>query len=944
MKKHLMLLALVMLICSTAFAQGKSGDAKKSDLTAQVPVDKKVKVGHLDNGLTYYIRANKKPEGRVQFRLVTNAGSVLEDDSQQGLAHFCEHMAFNGTSYYPHNTMISELQTKGIEFGREINAYTSFDETVYYVNMPNSPDMIEMGMKILDGWSNKLLFDPQELEDERGVIHEEWRGGLGADDRMQKVTWPIMLKGSKYANRLPIGLEEVIMGFKRDDIVRFYQDWYRPDLQAVIIVGDIDVNQIEGKIKEYFSNHTMPTNPKVRGSFNIPTNVEPLIAIATDKEATGATLELIWKHAKAPQGTIGDYRQGIVRQLVNQMLNDRFNELAEKASAPFVYAGGGYGGFLGRECDAFSVYAMPKENRIEDAARLLLAEMKRCDQHGFLEAELERAKEDLLSGYAKSAKEVAKTDNNNFAGEYTRNYLQNEVIPGIVQEWKYAKEFCPEITLEECNRLVASWITDENFVFYLTAPEKEGYRVPTEKDALDIINANKTLTTEPWVDNFNAAPLYSKTLTAVTPKTVKSNDVLGYTEYTVPNGVHFVIKKTDYKADEIIISSYAFGGTSIYEDAEIMNASHADGFIDDAGISGFSSSQLEKKLKGMNLSISPSISNLEQGFSGNCSPKDLETTLQLINLYYDAPRKDKESFDKNIDAMRTQYKFAEENPQVVLLKKLYETAYNNNPRMILIPTEEQMNTLNLDRMYSMFKERFADASNQTFFFVGNISDEDIALIAKYLNALPCNGKQKGEKWIDRSPKFAEGVNHAEVRKGSDNQGMLVIMGQTEGFEDSYKNRLTIQEFSSALSITALEVIREKMGGTYSPYVTVDYQLLPEGQVTWMFFINCDPDKAEVIEKTALGIMEKYIKKGPDKATLKKVQEQMINQRQSSMQENRFWQGQIYGSYYYNENRDEMITNYEGLVKSVTAKDIKAAAKKYINLGRYTVVTLKPENK
>src|SRR5574344_1160314 len=949
MKKSILTLLLLLAVAATAFAQTNdtpSKVAKQSDLTAKVPVDKKVRIGHLDNGITYYIRANKKPENRVQFRLVNNAGSILEDDDQQGLAHFCEHMAFNGTQYYKSNEMISTLQKNGIEFGRGINAWTSFDETVYYVDMPtDNPAMVEMGFKILDGWASKLLFQPDEIEHERGVILEEWRGGLGAEDRLRKATWPTMFKDSKYANRLPIGLEDVIRNFKRETIVRFYNDWYRPDLQAIVIVGDINVDSMEAKVKEYFGNYTKRANPRQRPTFTIPGNVEPLITIATDKEATSSALQMFWKHAKAPQGTVGDYRTSLVRNLINGMLTSRFSELCEKSTAPMIAADAGYSGFLGRTCDAFTIYAMPKQNRIDEAATLLLTEIRRVDQHGFLQAELDRQKEALLANYKKMAKEANKTQSVDLAQEYTNNYLEGEVIPGIRQEYAYAEEFIPTITLEEVNSMVATWITDENFVVSITAPEKADLKVPTKDEITKIITTTKHTETTPWVDNYKDEPLFSKQLADVQAKVTKENKVLDYTEYTLPNGIRFIVKKTELKADEIRMMSYGFGGTSLYENNESYMASIASSLIDDAGIADFSSSQLEKKLKGLNVSISPDLSGESQGFHGNCSPKDLETMLQLLTLYYDAPRKDKESFDKNMEAMRTQYKFIGENPQYALIKKLYETAYQNDPRMVIIPSEEQLNSVNLDRTYEIFKERFADASNQTFFFVGNIADSDIQLISKYLGNLPCNGKQKAETWKDRSPKFAPGIQRAEVRKGSDNQGMFVIMGKTEGFNTkNMQDRLTIKALSDAMTITALEEKKKKMGGTYSPSVSVNYDIMPTGKVQWMFFINCDPNNMAAIEAAALDIMKTYIKKGPNKETLNKVKEQMIHNRQTAKQENGFWAGQIYGSYYYNEDRDANVANYDQMVNAISAKSIKAMAKQFIDLNHFTVVTLKPETK
>ena len=949
MKKLFTLIMLFALLGSMSFAQiGTAKSAgRKTDLTAKVPVDKKVKIGKLANGMTYYIRANKKPENRVQFRLVTNAGSVLEDDDQQGLAHFCEHMAFNGTQYYKGNEMISTLQKNGIEFGRGINAWTAFDETVYYVELPSdNADLVEMGFKILDGWASKLLFENDEIEHERGVILEEWRGGLGANERLRKATWPIMLKGSKYAERLPIGLEEVIRTFQRPVITRFYNDWYRTDLQAVVIVGDIDVNAMEAKIIEYFGNRKAVENPRPRPTFDIPGNKEPLVAIATDKEATGASMMLFWKHAKAPQGTIGDYRASLARNLVSSMLDDRYNELAEKPTAPFMYAGAGYGGFLGRTCDAFIGSCAPKENKIEDATEAVLAEIFRAVQHGFTKGEFDRAKEAMLENYRKMAKEANKTNSNNFAQEYTNNYLEGEVIPGIMKEYSYAKEFLGEegeniITLEECNNLIKGWVTEENFVYNLTAPKVDGYNVPTEADVLKIYNKCRNAKYDAWVDNFKDEPLFDKQLADVTAKVTKENKVLDYKEYTCPNGVKFVVKQTELKDDEIQMNSYAWGGTSLYSDAEFYNATTAASMIDDAGIAQFSSTQLAKKLKGVNISISPSIGQLTQGFSGYCVPKDLETMLQILYLYYDSPRKDKDSFDKNIDQLRNQIKFLGANPQYAFIKKYIETMRPNDPRAIVIPSEEDIQSLNLDRMYEIFRERFSNAAHQTFFFVGNIADADINLIAKYLGNLPTS-KSKAESWKKLKDYTFTGTPRATAYKGTDNQGTMLMLGVTKGYKHSTKNAEIIDQLSACMEITALEIIREKMGGTYSPSVNVSYERLPESEVTWMFYINCNPDSSDLIENAALDILKKYINEGPDAETLAKVQEQQIINRQNAKQNNGFWMSQIMGSYRFNESRDYIVNDYDAIVKSVTAKDIQDAAKKFIDMKHYMTVFLKPE--
>ncbi len=948
MKKQLFILVLFLFATAgMSFAQfGATGSKKekKSDLSAKVPIDKKVRVGKLDNGITYYIRANKKPEGRVQFRLAVNAGSVLEDEDQLGLAHFTEHMAFNGTEYYPHNELISKLQAKGVQFGGHVNAYTSFDKTVYYVNMPNDAEMLEMGMKILDGWASKLLMDPKEIDAERGVIIEEWRGRLGAQDRLQKQYWPIMFKDSRYANRVPIGTEEVLKTFQRPTIVRFYEDWYRPDLQAVIIVGDINVDEIEAKVKEYFNDNKMPANPKERPYYNVPDNKEPLVAIATDKEASSANIQMFWKHAQAPKGTIGDYRQMLVRTLAENIINARFAEMAEKASAPFLYAGGGYGSFLAKlDCAVLTAY--PKDNRIEEATAMLLKEMKRVDEHGFLQTELDRAKESLLESYRKAAKELNKTQSNDFADEYTNHYLEGDVIPGIRQEDQYAREFVPEITLDEVNAVVKDWITDENFIYVLTAPEKEGYNIPTKDAILKVVANSKNEKTEPWVDTYKDEPLFDKEVKKVTPVVVKENSTLGYTEYVISNGIRFIVKKTNYKEDEIQMRSFAFGGSALYGDKEAFMVGNVASLVDDAGIANFSSSQLSKKLQGKTVGVSPYISGTTQGFSGSCVPKDLETMLQLVDLYYEAPRKDRESFDRNIETLKTQVRMAAANPQAKFMRDFYEMAYDHNPRLVVMPTEQDIDGIDYERVYQIYGERFADASDQIFVFVGNVSDENIQTIANYLNLLPTNGKQKNEPKLDKSPKLAKGVNHSLTLAGTDKQGIVLVMGETQGFagKDDLRERIAVSALGEALQIRTTEVIREKMGETYSPYSTVSYEIDFDGSVSWMFFLQCAPENCESVEKAAIDLIKECVKKGCDRETLNKVKLQMIKERETRMQENSFWMGQILGSYQYKENRDANITDYEAMVNSLTTHDMKRLAKRYFDLGHYSVGTLKPEN-
>ena len=445
------------------------------------------------------------------------------------------------------------------------------------------------------------------------------------------------------------------------------------------------------------------------------------------------------------------------------------------------------------------------------------------------------------------------------------------------------------------------------------------------------------------MDNYKETPLFDKELANVAPQVSKVNKALDYTEYTLPNGIRFVVKQTNYKADEIRIKSFARGGASLYSDEESFLLTMTAPFIDDAGIGEFSSTQLNKKLKGKSLSISPSIGGSTQGFSGSCSPKDLETLLQLLNLYYEAPRKDQESFDKNVQALRTQYKALAAYPQIALQKTLLKTAYPDYKRFMGVPTDEDFDKLNLDRMYTVFRERFTDASNQIFFFVGNVSDEDISMIAKYLNNLPAGGEQKNEKDRDISPRLAPGIRHGVALKGTENMSIVIMMGETEGFDATQRNRRMVDMLGECLQISTTEIIREKMGDAYSPYGGVSYSLEPVPSVSWQFQIQCDPKKTDKVEKAALKVLKMYTKKGPSAETLAKAKEQMIKSRETQLQENSAWMNIIYGSYYFNEDRDEVVAKYNEWVNSITADEIKALAQKFFDFTHYTVTTLKPES-
>ena len=458
------------------------------DLTTPLAVDPNVKIGKLDNGLVYYIRQNKKPEKRVELRLVVNAGSILENDDQQGLAHFMEHMNFNGTRTFPKNELIDFLQKTGVRFGADINAYTSFDETVYMLQLPtDDTSLVAKGYRVLEDWAHYALLDGKEIDKERGIIVEEWRLGLGAQDRMMKKFLPVILKDSRYATRIPIGKVEIIENFKHETLRDFYHDWYRPDLQAIVVVGDINPNEVEAQIKAHFGNLKNPSAEKERVNYDLPDNADPLIAITTDKEATDNYVMMFYKHPLASDKNLGDFREKVLAELYTGMLNNRLNEITQKPESPFVFAGSGYGRFLARNKDAYMINAMAKESQIDKSLELLLAENERVKRFGFTQTELDRQKEEILSQYEKASKESDKTESADFCGEYVSNYLSGDAIPGAQKRFKYLKNLLPDVKMDDINALAKKWVTDNNMALVIMAPEKENVKVPTNDQVLDII-------------------------------------------------------------------------------------------------------------------------------------------------------------------------------------------------------------------------------------------------------------------------------------------------------------------------------------------------------------------------------------------------------------------------------------------------------------------------
>jgi zinc protease len=931
------LMISLALIISALFSQTTT-----IDLTTPLPIDPSVKIGKLDNGLVYYIRYNKKPEKRVEIRLAINAGSILENDDQQGLAHFMEHMNFNGTKNFPHNELIDFLQKTGVRFGADINAYTSFDETVYMLQLPTDDTvLVEKGFQVMEDWAHNNLLDDKEIDKERGIIVEEWRLGLGAQDRMRKKFFPIIFKDSRYADRLPIGKVEVIENFKHEVLKDFYRDWYRPDLMAVIVVGDIDLVKTEAQIIAHFSGIKNPETEKERKSYDIPDNKDPLIAITTDKEATNNIIFLLYKHPLVVEKTLGDFRTDILAELYTGMLNNRFGEISQKPESPYVGADAGYGRFLARTKDAYFVSAMSKENQIDKSLEVLLAENERVKRFGFTQTELDRQIEELQSQYEKASKEFDKTESMQFTNEYVSHFLSGDPIPGAQKKFKYVTKLVPGIKLEEINALAKIWVTDDNMALVVMAPEKEGVIVPTEAQILEIVKQSKTADLKPYIDNFKEEPLVKADISngKIVGKT--ENKELGYTELTLSNGVTVVLKPTTFKNDEILVAAYSPGGNSLVPDKEFMSANYASQVIDMSGAGNFDNIELEKKLKGKNLQISPYIDDVKEGFRGNSTPKDLETMMQLVYLYFEGPRKDTTAFKAFMSQMENQMKFMMSNPVMSFYDTLFKCAYPGYKRMIIFPTPAQLNEVNLDQIYTIYKERFADASDFKFFLAGNFTIDSISpFIEKYFGSLPA--LNRNETFKDTSPKFADGATNVTFYKGTDPQSMVGIV-MSEEFKWDENTLLRLRMLNEIFSIKLVEVIREKLSGVYSPQVMINWDQYPKPSFQFIVMFGCSPKTTEKLTKAVFGEIKKIIKKGPTEVDLKKAQEALIRKRETDMEKNEFWLAKL-ESIYYNHDSQGSVLQYKDRVNAVTIEDLKKTAATCFKPDHYVRVVLMPEQK
>ena len=910
------------------------------NLNSFIPLDPDVKVGKLPNGLTYYIRKNTEPKNRAELRLVIRAGSVLETDNQQGLAHFMEHMEFNGTKNFPKNELVNFLQSSGVRFGADLNAYTGFDETVYQLPVPtDSANVFNNAFQILEDWAHNATIDPTEIDKERGVVLEERRLGRGAGQRMRDQYFPLLLNNSQYSKRLPIGTEQVLTTFRPETLRQFYKDWYRPDLMAVIAVGDFDIKQVEGIIRGKFGRIPTIKNPKPRTEYQIPAHKDTKVVIVTDPEQPNTVIQVIYKRPEIKEKTLNDLRESIKRGLFNTMLGNRIQELTQRADPPFLGGYSNYSDFLGN-LDAFTSIAVAKEGNVERAIRAVLDENARVKQFGFTPTELTRAKQEFMTNVEQAYSERNKTRSVNYVNEYVQNFTDKAPYTSIEFYYNFLKKEQDGIKLTEVNALVDQFIHNDNRAVIVMAPEKDKAKLPTVAQILSYVDdAGKGLTA--YEDKTLDSPLLTKQPTGASVVDEKKIKDIGVTEWTLKNGVRVVLKPTDFKNDQILFSASSQGGTSLYDLKDFQSARFSSTLTAMGGTGEYNQIQLGKFLSGKQVSVYPFVGELSEGVNGSAAPKDLETALQLLYSYFTQPRKDADVVKGFLSNQRSglQNQINTPTPQRVFQDTVTVTLGNNNPRRQPLKPED-LDKIDLDRALKIYQERFANAGDFTFFFVGNFKEEQLKpLVEKYLGGLPAT--DKAEKFQDLGIRAPKGQVSKTVYKGLDPKASVQLIYSGD-ITWSPETATQLDALGEVLEIKLLEKLREEESGVYGVGANAAYAKYPVPRYTFRINFGCAPENVEKLIAKTQELINDLKQKGALPADIAKFKAETRRETEVQLKDNQFWLGYLQNQYYNGDAPDEVLHEKEQLAK-VTVESTKEAANTYFG-PNYIRLVLMPEKK
>ena len=923
----------IALLPSLSAAQDAS-----TGLTSALPCDAAIDTGRLTNGLRYYVRANHKPEKRAELRLAVNVGSVLEDENQRGLAHFTEHMAFNGTRDFRKQELVNYLESIGMRFGADVNAYTGFDETVYMLQVPtDSGGTLEKGIDILENWAHLVSFDDDEIDKERGVVIEEWRLGRGAEARMRDRQFPVIFKGSRYADRLPIGDEHLLETFPHEVLKRFYQDWYRPDLMAVVAVGDFDTAFVAQLIRKHFSTITRRATERPHPLYPVPDQPGTLYAIASDTEATLPRVAVYFKHAVEPEGSEREYRQKMVEALYNGMLNARLSELTQQADPPFLGAGS-FDGRLVRSKETYYLGATVKVGGIERGLDAILSEARRVRAYGFTETELDRTKQEMLRGMQRAYEERDKTESSGYADECIRNFLVGEPSPGISYEYELYRKYLAGIPLAEVDRLAARWVTDDNRVVVVNSPKKAGVTIPTERELAGVIAAAAKKPITAYVDRVSSEPLLAVPPTPGTITASTTNSKIGITTWILSNGVRVVLKPTDFKNDEVLFSAFHPGGTSLAPDSLYISALMATSIVSESGVAAFDQIALQKKLAGKIVRVSPALTELDERLNGSASPKDLSTLFELIDLYCTSPRVDSTAYQSLRTRLDAIVDTRSARPESALDDTLQVTLadYHFRSRPFTHSVIDEIRLLPAIRFY---RQRYSDMTGFTFIFVGSFTLDAIRpLVMTYLGGLP-SGSGK-ETWRDVGMHYPDRVIDKTVRRGIEpkSQVRIVFSGP---FDWSVDRVHELSSLAFILREKLREQIREEKGGTYGVGVGANPRRYPRPEYTFSIGFGCAPGRTEELTRAVFAEIDSLRNFGPDSSWIQKAKETQRRERETELKQNGSWIAWLQMLLTNGVDPDEIL-NFDRRVESLTRETVRETADRYLHKDRYVRIVLLPQ--
>jgi zinc protease len=939
---RLVLAAVVLAVVHTAPITGgqvaTTSGAATVPLAAPVPVDPRITVGTLPNGLRYYIRANQAPRNRAELRLVVAAGSVLEDDNQRGLAHMVEHMAFNGSKNFPGQRIVSFMQAIGMRFGAHVNAHTGFDETIFQLQIPtDNPTVLDRSFLVMEDWAQNVTFDSDEIDMERGVVLEEWRLGLGPDARMRDSQMPVLLQGSRYAQRLPIGTPEILRTFRPEALKKFYADWYRPDLMAVIAVGDFSPPAIEQLIKTHFGPIPARLDPRPKPTFDVPGNPGTRYTVATDPEATATIVNVTSTTPERDQTTIGAYRQSLVERLFAGMLTDRFEELSHTPNPPFLAAQTTRELFIG-PTEATSLTALVTETGIERGLTAMFAEAERVKQFGFTSSELDRQKANMRLFLERASIEEATWESGRLADEYGRNFLTKEPIPGIGYEYALHQRFVPEITLAEVNALAKDWMPERNRVVSVTAPRKPGVTMPTEARLASAIDAGTKAAVKAYVDNVSKEPLLEPLPAPGKIVRTTAKPELGITEWELSNGVRVVLRPTDYKQDEILVRAVSPGGTSLASDADFVAAETAAAVIGRGGLGKLPENVLDRMMAGKNAVVEPQISATDEGLRGGTTRRDLETMFQLIYLTFTQPRADPEAFKTLIGQWTATLTNRQALPETVFDDTVEAAVTQGHPRAKTLDVA-QLPQMKLETSLAFYKSRFADASDFTFVFVGSFDLDAIKpLVERYLASLPALRKPESVRDVGIRP--PSGIVERQVRKGLDPRSQVSVVF-TGPFQNTQTNRVIMRAMAETLEGNLQGTLRENLGGTYGVSVTPDFEQRPRGMYRITIAFACDPARLDALVSALFRSIEQFRRTGASLGQINDQRLALARDLETNSRSNSYLLNQLVYKYEYGEDPADvyMMDKY---YQQITQTNIRDAAQMYLDLSRYVKVTLLPE--